>query len=204
MRRLLSVALLFGLTGLASAQHTRALRVAESGTWLVASGSFTDVFDAELLDQMASGFIQTVSVRVSVHRQGEDRELGAVRALYRVVYSHWDEVYLVRLRDPSGERDLRFTSRAEALKALTTLHDLPVALLALVPEGKVHYLEVVVDVNPISSELLAEVRRWLSQPRGEKPAGISTFFGSFVSVFVNPRIVDADRTLRFRSQDFYR
>jgi hypothetical protein len=34
--------------------------------------------------------------------------------------------------------------------------------------------------------------------------GGSSFFGSFVSVFVNPKIPVSDRTLKLRSQAFYR
>jgi hypothetical protein len=48
------------------------------------------------------------------------------------------------------------------------------------------------------------VRRWLSQGTGGGLDRGGVFFGSFVSVFVNPKIADADRVLRIRSQPFYR
>ena len=69
-----------------------------------------------------------------------------------------------------------------------------------VPEGT----SLTVQLNPVSKETLAEVRRWLSQGTGGGLDRGGVFFGSFVSVFVNPKIADADRVLRIRSQPFYR
>ena len=48
-----------------------------------------------------------------------------------------------------------------------------------------------------------QVRRWLSQGNGGGLDRGGAFFGSFVSVFVNPKIPEADRVLRIRSQPFY-
>jgi len=202
MRRLLAPVLLLAAS-VAAAADVRPMRFAENEHDLLVSGSFTDVFDADLLEQMASGFAQTVYVRVYLWRAGASEPIWLTTATYRVVYAVWDEVYVVRLRDPAGERNLRFASRAEALKAVTTFHELPLAPLSVVVPGKTHWVDIVVDVNPVTPELLAEVRRWLSRPRGAL-AGDASFFGSFVSVFVNPRIASSDRTLRFRSQDFSR
>ena len=61
-----------------------------------------------------------------------------------------------------------------------------------------------IDLNPVSPETLTEVRRWLSQGTGGGLDRGGVFFGSFVSVFVNPKIAEADRVLRIRSQPFFR
>ena len=60
------------------------------------------------------------------------------------------------------------------------------------------------DLNPISEDLLADVRRWLVQPaHGQRKLGAGdSFFGSFVSIFVNPHIEDSERQVRFQSQQF--
>jgi len=68
----------------------------------------------------------------------------------------------------------------------------------------VFYLRVTVQLNPVDKRTLAEVRRWLSQGTGGGLDRGGVFFGSFVSVFVNPKIAEADRVLRLRSQPFYR
>jgi hypothetical protein len=72
------------------------------------------------------------------------------------------------------------------------------------PYEDIYYLAMRVDLNPVSQETLTEVRRWLSQGTGGGLDRGGVFFGSFVSVFVNPKIADADRVLRIRSQPFFR
>jgi len=67
-----------------------------------------------------------------------------------------------------------------------------------------YMLAMEVELNPVSKETLAEVRRWLSQGTGGGLDRGGAFFGSFVSVFVNPKIAAADRVLRIRSQPFFR
>ncbi len=82
---------------------------------------------------------------------------------------------------------------------------MPIASLATVPRGRNHYLGMVIELNPVSEETLAEMRRWLT--RSAQATTIdpgSSVFGSFVTVFVNPKLPDADRVLRLRSQPFYR
>jgi hypothetical protein len=182
----------------------RRLRIAERGGSLLVWGSFTDVFDEKLLAELSSGFVTMIVVRVYVVDQGSNTPIAATAATYRVVYDIWDEIYIVRVNDPGGERETRLGTRAEALKEVTTMRALPVAAAGSVPVGVNHYVAVVVEVNPISEELLAEVRRWLARPPGSSGPGGSSFFGSFVSVFVNPPLDEAARVLRFRSQTFYR
>lgn len=211
-RRVLAVVLLLvGLAAPARAQDdedvgVRKLRFAERGRNLVVSGSFTDVFDAELLEQLSSGFTTNIVLRAYVYPKGEDAlPVAFTAATFRVVYDLWEEEYVIQIRDMNGERNLVRGSRAEALKAVTVLHEFPVAPLKSVKIGPHHFVGVIVEVNPISEELLAEVRRWLARDSArDSVAGNSSFFGSFVSIFVNPKIPEADRILKFRSQYFYR
>src|SRR5262249_58019727 len=93
---------------------------------------------------------------------------------------------------------------ADTLKLLTTIDALPVAKLTDLPYGDTFELAIRVDLNPVSKETLAEVRRWLSQGTAGGVDRGGAFFGSFVSVFVNPKIAEADRVIRLRSQPFFR
>ena len=62
-------------------------------------------------------------------------------------------------------------------------------------------LAVVVEINPVSQEMLAQMRRWMSRPAGSTEiAPTSALFGSFVQLFVR-EIAASDRTLTFRTQD---
>lgn len=182
----------------------RRLKVAERGPNLVVSGSFTDVFDEERASELSSGVATTLLIRAYVYREGRAAPVVFSAASVRVVYDLWEEVYLLQVRDARGEANFRRGTRADALKDATALDEFPVALLSEIPEGVNHSVAFVVEVNPVSAELLTEVRRWLSRPRERNVALSASFFGSFVSVFMNPKLDEADRTLRFKSQPFYR
>jgi hypothetical protein len=93
---------------------------------------------------------------------------------------------------------------AEVLKWMTVIENLPVASLAVLPINRVFVLKMVVELNPLSKEQRAEVHRWLTQGTGTGLDRGGTLFGSFVSVFYNPKIAEAARVLRIRSQPFFR
>ena len=183
----------------------RRMAFAERGKNLVVTTSFPELFDQGAADKVSSGFPSSVVVRVYVFRKDRtDRPVSLVLVEHEIVFDLWDEVYVLRTRGPLGKRELRYRSRQQAVRAMTELDHMPIAPLDRVAIGPHHFLAAVVELNPISPELLAEMRRWLSRPAGESLDSSSSFFGSFVSVFVNPKLDRADRTLRIRSQPFYR
>jgi len=183
----------------------KSMRFAERGNKLVVFTRFTELFDSKAYARLASGFVSVIVLRAYVYRKGTDAPISFVVAKFRIVYDLWDEVYLVRIQNPYGMRNRRYKTRASALKAISSLRSFPIASLAQIPRGPHHFFGLVVELNPISSSTLAEIRRWLTRPVGS--TGLdrsSSFFGSFVSVFVNPKLPVADRVLRLRSQPFYR
>ena len=198
------VVLGLGEVSLAQVRYKK-MRFAEHGNKLVVFTRFTELFDRKAYDRLASGFVSVVVLRAYVYRKGRDAPVSFVVAKYRVVYDLWDEVYIVRIHTPNGHRNRKYKTRADALKAIASLRWFPIASLSQIPRGPHHFLGLVIELNPISGETLAEIRRWLTRPVGT--AGLdrsSSFFGSFVSVFVNPKLPVADRVMRLRSQPFYR
>jgi len=118
-----------------------------------------------------------------------------------IVYDLWDEKFRVRRFEAGGKVEMRETATAtEAITLATALDAFPVVDLDRLEPGVSYRLSVRADLNPISQELLADVRRWLARPspRGRAGSGDS-FFGSFVSIFVNPRIDESERQLRLVS-----
>jgi hypothetical protein len=182
----------------------RRLTFAERGNTLVMAGSFTDVFDEAGLRELSSGFVTTVLLRAYVYEVGKDMPIWYTAATYRVSYDMWDEVYDIRMIDPAGARDLRVKSRADALKIVTVLDAFPVAPLSAIKIGPHYFVGVIIEINPVSPALLAEVRRWLSRPQGDPGTATPSLFGSFVTIFVNPKIDEADRVLRVRSYPIFR
>ena len=185
----------------------RRMGFAERAGQLVVTASFADILGPADYARLSSGLTTTVAVRVYVYRR-DDTEQPLSLSVYQLelVYDLWDEVYVVRIRGPAGDRQIRAGSRAQAARLITRLARAPVAPLGRIPIGPHHFIAMVVELNPVSPELLAEMRRWLSKPAGEASveSSSSSFFGSLVSVFVNPKLEAADRVLHIRSQPFYR
>jgi hypothetical protein len=77
----------------------------------------------------------------------------------------------------------------------------PVGTPADVEHKKKIYVGSLIELNPLSNSTVARIRRWLARPRGEYNVESKSFFGSFVSLFVNDRIGNAERVLRVKSQD---
>jgi hypothetical protein len=169
-------------------------------------GGVGKLFDAPAYDALNTGIPSTVVIRVQITPRDSDDPVAEQLIQRTVVYDVWDEVYTIRLDQPgpSGHQTLKVKFRAEALKWLTAIDNMPLARLAVLPIGQVFVLKMVVELNPVSKETLAEVRRWLSQGNGGGLDRGGAFFGSFVSVFYNPKVAEADRVLRIRSQPFYR
>lgn len=184
------------------------MRFVESGNDLTVStlppGGIGKLFDAPTYEALSSGISSTVVIRIQITPRESDAPVAEQLIRRSVVYDVWDEIYTVELDQPGGSRKVKVKYRAEALKWLTAIDDLPIARLAILPYEQVFVLKMVVELNPVSKETLAEVRRWLSQGAGGGLDRGGAFFGSFVSVFYNPKIADADRVLRIRSQPFFR
>lgn len=179
----------------------RRMGFAERGGHLAMSGTLVDILDARAYGRLSSGLPTVMVARFYVYRKGQaERPIATEAVTHELIYDLWDELYVVRLNG----RVLRFRSRDAAVRAMTDLADLPIADLDRIAIGPHYFVGMFVELNPVSPELQAEMRRWLSRPAGESLASSSSFFGSFVSVFVNPKLDRADRTMRLRSQPFYR
>ncbi|HVR62317.1 MAG TPA: hypothetical protein VMU50_10485 [Polyangia bacterium] len=172
---------------------------------LAASVGLQDLFGPAERQRLTSGFATRVLIRVYLHREGgnDPIALGIQRA--EIVYDIWDEKFRVRVtRGPGTDTEVALNTIEETVTRATLLQRFPVADMRLLEPGARYFLAFRADLNPISEELLADVRRWLLQPgRGQRRLGTGdTVFGSFVSIFVNPRIEDSERQVRFLSQTF--
>jgi hypothetical protein len=175
----------------------------ETGGKLAVSTSVSRLFDTAAFDALDSGFPSLVVLRIWVYPV-DSRTPVALQVLQReVIYDLWDDTFTLRLDDLRGRRTVNVRYRAEALRLLTSLDQVTIASTSQVAYDQHHVLEIVAELNPVSRETLAQARRWLTQGGGGLGGG-SSFFGSFVSVFMNMKVPDADRVLRLRSQPFYR
>lgn len=177
--------------------------VERSDTALLVSVGFDDLFDAHGRQKLDSGFWNRVVVRVNTRAVGQDQPVALAARTCRVRREVWEELYEVQLEDHTGRTTKRLGTASQAIAHCAALRRFPAASLSALGEER-HTVEVIAELNPLRQELVEEVRRWIRSPQGtQRRIGRgSNFFGSVVSIFVNPSIGRSDRMLVFRSQVF--
>ena len=169
-------------------------------TLLRASFSYRDVIDAALTAKLSSGLPTVIAMRAYVIREGEPDPIALAVRTCKVRYDLWDEVYRITLTGPGGERDTAVINVEGVLRQCAEARDLAVVDRSLLVARKPYFLGAIVDVNPVSPEMLEQMRRWVSRPTGSTGIGPSdALFGSFVGLFVRT-IGTSDKTIRFRTQ----
>jgi hypothetical protein len=207
MRGVLWAVLLVSISSPALADEIKNRRMSfyEGSDAIKVSVRYSELLRGQAANKLSSGFPTTVIVRAYVYEKDSQLPVDLVVATHRVVYDLWDEVYTVRSVSRTERSTRRLKNKKDVIRALTRLDRFPVASLSNVKVGPHYFLGLVVELNPVSKQLMAEMRRWLTRPAGKAQLDTtSSFFGSFVSVFVNPKLSAADKILRFRSQPFYR
>jgi hypothetical protein len=175
----------------------------EAGGVLRVSTS-ANLLDARAYERLDDGLPSTVVLRVWLSPAGASRVVITAAVLRRqIVYDLWDEVYTIVTAGPSGRRTAQVKFKAEALKLLTAV-DVPLIGVDALDPATRYVCTVQAELNPVSASNLAEARRWLSEGSGGGVDRGGSFFGSFVSVFVNPKLPAADRVMRLTSQPYRR
>jgi uncharacterized protein DUF4390 len=185
----------------------RRIGLSATGRSLQVSVGLQDLFSQAARERLTSGFATRVLIRVQLLRHGDPEPLAVAFQRVEIVYDIWDEKFRVRAtRGTGGDRELTVPTADQAIFAATALVGFPVELEAPLRPGERYNLAFRGDLNPLSPELVGEVRRWLRQPAGAQrrpgTGGGDSFFGNFVTVFVNPQIEDSERQVRFLSQTF--
>jgi hypothetical protein len=179
---------------------SRSANFAWDKTLLRASFSFRDALEPPLAQKLSSGLPMTVAMRAYVFRDGDTNPVALAVRTCRVVYDLWDEIYRIKSAGPGGERDTAAINVDGVLRQCFEARDFPVVDRPLLKAGTAHYLGVIVEINPVSPQMLEQMRKWVLRPTGSTGIGPSdALFGSFVGLFVRS-IGTSDKTLRFRTQ----
>jgi hypothetical protein len=170
---------------------------------LLVSFGYRDIFDDESEAELESGLPTTVLMRMSLVPEKGDEPLSFTLRNSRVIYDLWEEVYHVTVKSPGREAEKTVVEeRDEAIEiaAVASRHPLDIED---VPPGT-YELRIRVDRNPLSKAIIKGMNNWLKRPIGSsgrlKPG--DSFFGSFISFFVNKKLEKAEATKTFRSQPF--
>jgi hypothetical protein len=183
----------------------RAARIEDNDGRVRLSVAYPELLDAALQKKVDGGLAATFVARAYLQREGAPRAESLAVQTTRVAYDLWDEVYVVEVTDDSGRHVYRERRRVDALFRVAGIDRLAVAERAQLVAGARYRITVIVEVNPVSPQLLEQVRRWLARP--QRGAGgvvdeSESYFGALAGSLIQTRVGDAEKVLRFRTPPF--
>jgi hypothetical protein len=166
------------------------------------SFSAADFADAAMRRQLARGLQQTIVMRTYAYGDRTTPIAVSVRSC-QVVYDIWADRYSVDIRTESSDRSVTLDTVDDVVEACLVADHLVVGDAAAWRgrHGDRITFGVVLELNPITPDMVQRIRRWLARPEGGA-APDEAFFGSFVSLFVNRQISAAERTASFSSPEY--
>ena len=192
--------LILSLATFAAADDVRTVRASRDGAFALLSFSVPDLFDTAAEDELESGLPTRVALRIFVHAEDRSTPIWGSARSCEITYDLWDEVFHVHIKDERGESWVDTSERRDAVRLCTVLRNHRVSVAGIDPGPYV--VDVVAELNPVSEDVLRGLQAWLRVSSASSAFGGEgqSFFGSFVAIFLNTRIGDADRTIRFRSE----
>lgn len=185
-----------------AALPSRTAEVVTEKTLVKISVAFRDVVDVEVKRKLLSGLPTVIAVRGYVLRDAGGDPIALAARSCRVVYDLWDEVFRIQITQLGGVTQAVAVNLEGVLRSCAELKKLALGDRALLKEGQKFFVAAIVEVNPVSPEMLDRIKRWVTRPGGSTAIGPGdSLFGSFVGLFV-ARIGDADKKLMFRTQTF--
>lgn len=174
----------------------------KSRTTLRVSVSYRDIVDPTVTKQLSSGLPTTIVMRGWVFRESGGNAVALTVKSCRVLYDLWDEVFQLTISTPGSPEKPDVALNLEGvLRKCAEAQQLPLTAEQPYPQEPL-YFAAIVEVNPVSPEMVMQVKRWVSRPTGSSPTSLGgAMFGSFVGLFVT-RIDSAQATLQFRTQGF--
>lgn len=184
-------------------QRTAAIALEKQNVTI--SVAYRDVLDDKLRKRLLSGLPTTIIMRGFVLPvRGSSPTAMTVKSCH-IVYDLWDEVFRIQIAESARGQSATVAVNIEGvLRRCTELRQTVLAPRSELTDRVDYFVAALVEVNPLSPELLDRIQRWVSQPKGGQPnpGASGALFGSFVGLFV-PRVGDADRKLAFRTQAFH-
>ena len=206
MRRALVLLLTLGIASVCLAEASvqgRRMGLHAEPSALTITYSAADLMHGDAAGKLDSGLPQRIVVQHYSYASGRSEAIAAGGHSCKVVFDLWQGVYRVEYeRFGAAPVALALRTRGEVIERCLVMRDFPLGSSADYAGVRRVYVGSLIELNPLSTTTVARIRRWLSRPRGEYNVETKSFFGSFVSLFVNDRIGTAERVLRLRSQDF--
>lgn len=154
---------------------------------------------ADLPERLGNGLRNVVAVYVAVLPPGGAAPAPVSARVFEILFDVWEETWSVTLRDPQHPAGLRRVvgSAAEVLAILARGADADLGPADALPP--LFTLDVRIDVNPVSPELLAHTREYLAGAAG-RPGGASRSVLGAVAGFLLREPDDEGGLLHFRTR----
>ncbi len=193
---------LCAVPGAVRADDVRTVRASRSGDTLTVSYSVSDLLDEAAREDLESGLPTRIALRVALRQEGASDAVRASVRTCEITYDLWDQVFHVHIEDERQSRWYDATSRNDAARLCTVVRDTRFDVAGM--EAGSYEVRVLAELNPVSTAMLEGLRSWLRVPANSGSVGGEgqSFFGSFVAIFINRSIGEADRTISFRSAPF--
>ena len=166
----------------------------------VADLSFREVIDATILRKLSRGLPTTIVFTATLFRPGITEAVSTTVQTCKVTFQVWDEVYIIeRTRPDRTDVQIRLVPEG-VLRHCADVRSLFAGTSSEVPVGAPLYLQAIVQVNPVSPEVLDKIKRWVSRPSGTSTASPGdALFSTFTGLFLH-RIGEAERVLKFTTK----
>ena len=164
--------------------------------------SARDLATADVRRKLASGLPQNLMMRVVASRSADmSTPITLTAQSCRVTYDIMAETYRVQVSTPERDVNESIATLDGVVRRCLEVHGIPVGQRSawVAQRGGRVYFAVRLEFNPLSPDTVRRIRHWLANSGGG-PVQNDAFFGSFVSLFVNRRLVSAERSLSFQSQ----
>jgi hypothetical protein len=170
--------------------------------WVVMTTSWREVVDPKIRGQLGSGLPTVIAMRAYLFAGANEKPEALSVKTCRVVYDLWDEVFRIELRQGGQRKDTVVVNVEGVLRRCGEANRLPVVPTRELRPAERYFVGLLVEVNPISQEMLERIKRWVALPKGAGAVGPGdSLFGSFVGLFVT-QVPSADRRLVFRTPSF--
>lgn len=180
----------------------RSATVALEKKTVVMTVSFRDAVDGTISKKLLSGLPTTIAMRGYVFKESGGDPVALAARSCKIVYDLWDEVFRVTVTQAGGQTTTVAVNVEGVLRNCAESKKIPIMERASMKDGTKYFVAVIVEVNPISADMLDRIKRWVTRPNGTTSLSSSdSLFGSFVGLFVT-RVPSADKRIQFRTQAF--
>jgi hypothetical protein len=181
---------------------TRQARFETDQGWVTLTVSFRDVLNQRIRQKLLSGLPTTIATRAYVFPDKDKQPVALSAQTCKVVFDLWDEVFRIDLHQAGGRKQTVAANVEGVMRRCAEAKRLPVVALKAIHPDRPYFVGVLVEVNPLSKEIVEKIRRWVARPKGAAAVGPGdSLFGSFVGLFIT-QVPEADRVLGFQTQRF--